>query len=55
MVPETLRHFVPCPEDASTQSRETVGPDPESEALTVEDRSSVNKHRVVPRIGSLGV
>lgn len=41
--------------DESTQSRETLGSDPESEALALEDKNSVNKYRIILLIDSLGM
>ena len=55
MVPEIQRHLSVVPKDESTQWRETMGPDPVSEVLAVDGKSSVNKYRTVPMIDYLSL
>lgn len=55
MVPEIQRHLSVVPKDESPQSRETMGPDPVSEVLAVDGKSSVNKYRTVPMIDYLSL
>lgn len=46
--------LMPSPKDKNTQSREKMSPDPESQALADEGKSSVNNCRIVLTADSLG-